>query len=537
MNVLIVCSVGMSSSAIVKKLRDEVQKKGLPFKVGSCSVNQLDQYSHQASVILLSPHTIHVREELVKKHPNIKIEDIPMKVYGNQDIEQIIKLIERKKEQEINEDTKLWKMRKVASYIGGNKIISSINDGMMGTMAITIIGSILILMKSLPFPQYTIWLKETGLDVLFQLGVDVTIGLIAIHMTYLISYHYARKLAISPISASLNALVCFFIMINRVDPKIITEEFLGSRGIFYAIFTAIVATRLFAYANKKTFKMRQSLSSIKVIPVFESLSAIYPTFVCVTASLVVVVVFQLSGNVSLPSWFQATIQNSLDKFVGNNIFSDLILISASNVLWFFGIHGGSTIGNLTKPLYSTLAYANIAAYSASQPIPYIITSQFKMMYVFGGAGSTLGLAFLMARYSKSQQLKKLGKISLPLGIFFINEPIMFGLPIVFNPMILIPYFVIAPTCGALTYFVMKLGIIPYAVGFDIPWTTPPVISGFIQGGLRLGLWQLLMIFLSTVIWYPFFKQLDKIYLEKESTNSFMPSDRHKPVSAIENNTL
>ncbi|MPN22342.1 Lichenan permease IIC component [bioreactor metagenome] len=114
----------------------------------------------------------------------------------------------------------------------------------------------------------------------------------------------------------------------------------------------------------------------------------------------------------------------------------------------------------------------------------------------------------MTFFSKSKQLKKLGKLTLPTGIFFINEGLIFGLPIFLNPVMFLPFIMIPPISGILTYYVMKIGLVPLAIGFQIPWTTPPIISGFIQGGIRLAVWQIVLIILQGFMWYPFFRIID-----------------------------
>ena len=146
---------------------------------------------------------------------------------------------------------------------------------------------------------------------------------------------------------------------------------------------------------------------------------------------------------------------------------------------------------------------------AHEPLPYVVTKATNGMYIFGGVGSTLPLAFLMCFFAKSEKIRQLGKISLPMGIFFINEPIIFGLPYVFNLSLILPFLMIPFSSGVLTVIAMYFQWIPRCNGIAIPWTTPPVISGFIEGGWKLALWQVFLMILQTIAWYPVFKKLDK----------------------------
>ena len=196
--------------------------------------------------------------------------------------------------------------------------------------------------------------------------------------------------------------------------------------------------------------------------------------------------------------------------------SSIIINLISNVLWFFGIHGGQITNTVTSPIYTVFSYENLAAYNLGEQLPNIINKQFGYMYTFGGAGSTFGLVLLMTFFAKSERLRNVGKISLPLSFFFINETVLFGVPMVLNVVMLVPFIFITPFLGLLTYSATKYQLIPYVIGVDIPWYTPLIISGLIEGGIKLALWQILMVILSIVLYYPFFKIQDRIYYLEES---------------------
>ena len=138
-----------------------------------------------------------------------------------------------------------------------------------------------------------------------------------------------------------------------------------------------------------------------------------------------------------------------------------------------------------------------------------------MFATFGGGGSTLSLIIVMVIFCKSQRVKKLSQLSLVPSIFGINEPIIFGLPIVLNPILLIP-FALVPTINIIiSYFAMDWGIVPYTNGIQLPWTTPPIISGFLVSGWQASVLQALLIVLGMAIYYPFIKVLDDQYLRQE----------------------
>ena len=148
----------------------------------------------------------------------------------------------------------------------------------------------------------------------------------------------------------------------------------------------------------------------------------------------------------------------------------------------------------------------------------IFTAGFSDFFCnFGGGGSTLGLVIMMAFLGKSNRMKTLGRLSLPAGIFGINEPLIFGLPIVLNPLMAVP-FILAPVANTIIGYVATVtGIMPITLGVQLPWTCPIVFSGFLVTGSVMGsVVQIVMLAVDILIYYPFFKLLDKRYLDEES---------------------
>ena len=203
------------------------------------------------------------------------------------------------------------------------------------------------------------------------------------------------------------------------------------------------------------------------------------------------------------------------RFMGNNIFAYVFFNLMANLLWFFGLHGGNITGSITSPIYTPLGLENLALYQAGQEPINIISPQLTNCFTFGGVGSMFSLAILMTFLSKSEQFKTLGKLSLPTTFFFINEPLIFGIPVVLNPLFFIPLIFLTPIMAFMTYGVMSIGLIPIPNGVQIPWTTPPIISGFLIGDGRLVIWQILMILFAMAAYFPFFKVADKRAYEEE----------------------
>ena len=184
--------------------------------------------------------------------------------------------------------------------------------------------------------------------------------------------------------------------------------------------------------------------------------------------------------------------------------------------WFFGINGGSIVGSIMQPILTPLSMENLSAFQAGTVLPNVINQQFYDLFTtFGGAGSTLSMLIAMIIVCRSQRIKNLSKISIVPALFGINEPVIFGLPVVLNPTILIP-FLLTPLINILiSYFSMVSGLVPFTSGVSMPWTTPVIISGFLTTGWRGALLQLILVILGVFIYMPFVKMMDKQYKKEE----------------------
>lgn len=187
--------------------------------------------------------------------------------------------------------------------------------------------------------------------------------------------------------------------------------------------------------------------------------------------------------------------------------------------WIAGLHGSTIILGMIGPVLGLLGDQNRLAYEVGAEIPNIIGGPFFDLFIsIGGGGGTFALAFLLAFVSKSKQLKEIGKISVGAACFNINEPIIFGLPIVMNPYLIIPFFITPILTGFIGYFSIAIGILPKLPGISIPWTTPPLISGYLGsiGSFRYVILQVILILIGMIIYLPFFKAFDKKILEEEN---------------------
>ena len=418
-------------------------------------------------------------------------------------------------------------MTPLAAKLGNNRYLKAISSGFIAIMAATIVGSMFTLIGNLPIEAWTDWLAATGIAKFLALPGQCTTDLIALYAAFFIAYNLASSFDEqgAGTGAGLACLVSFFVITGRTtffaaaEPEAaavsaIASDYLGAKGVFAAMIIALIGARIYIAVVKAGWVIKLPDS---VPPnVANSFSSLIPAAIVVTFWLIVAALCSFTSYGSLHNMVFTIIQSNLMRFMGDNLISFTFFQFMTNILWFFGLHGGNIVGSITNPIYTPLSLENLAAFEAGEEtMPYIISSSFSKSFIFGGVGSMFGLAILMCFFAKSQQYKTLGKLSLPTTFFFINEPLLFGIPVVLNPLFFIPLMLISPILGVISYFVMKIGIVPIPHGLQIPWTTPPLINGFLQGGIPLAIWELIMVLASIVLWYPFFKLGDKKALEEE----------------------
>jgi PTS system cellobiose-specific IIC component len=203
--------------------------------------------------------------------------------------------------------------------------------------------------------------------------------------------------------------------------------------------------------------------------------------------------------------------------LGNNPIAFIILILSCQILWFFGIHGHLVIRPILQAVFTPLSLMNLQAFEKGEALPNMITYQHIGTYTsLGGSGALLGLAILMTFVAKSKRYKTLGKMALPSTFFGINEPVIFGIPLVLNTMFMIPFILGPIVMFLIPYLLQVFHIIETLRGVTLTLGVPALVYGWLEGGLSILIVQALLIVVQVFIWLPFFKVADRQALSEES---------------------
>lgn len=416
--------------------------------------------------------------------------------------------------------------------------LRAVRDGIIATLPLIIVASMFLVIGFLPnqLPQdwaIAIWIKDHAGDILLPHRVSMFI--MTLYAVFGIGYSLAKSYDLDGLSGAIISELAYLLTIvpqvgpeaseavtNLANSNVDLAEYieqvpqgwlmpmanLGSAGMFVGIISAIVAVEIYRLFMQKglTIKMPPQVPE-SVARSFESL---IPT----------AVVMLLFATISM--WLKIDLHGIIGKLISplvsasDTLTSVLILVFLQSFFWIFGIHGASIVGTVARPLWLMLIDQNAQAFAAGEAIPNVAAEPFYQWFIYiGGAGATLGLAILLLFRSKSTYGKTLGKTAIIPAIFNINEPMIFGAPIVLNPILMIPFVVIPMILAIIAWIATRLGLVGRVITIA-PWTLPgPIGAFFATGDIRAAILNIVLIILSVIMYYPFFKMYDnKLYKEE-----------------------
>ena len=393
--------------------------------------------------------------------------------------------------------------------------LRAVRDGIISTLPLIIVGSLFLIIALFPFPEGTAiktWLSANSGTIL--LPYRMTMYIMSLYAAWGIGYSLSRSYNLDGVTGGTLAATSFLLTLvpQTVEGMgwAMPMANLGGGGMFVAILSSIFAVEVLRFTKTKNIVIKMP----DQVP-----ASVSRSFEALTPAAIIIIFFAVFTYFLGIDW-HGIIGKLVSPLVSatDTLPSAIFISTLIGFFWSFGIHGMSIVGSLARPLWLTLLDNNSAAVAAGQAAPHIFPEQFFQGFVMiGGAGATLGLAILLALRAKSQYGKMLGKTTVIPAIFNINEPIMFGAPIVLNPILIIPFILAPMVITTLSYFLTVSDFIPMLMA-RLPFTIPGPIAAVMSTdwSLMAGALVIVNFVISVVIYYPFFKMVEKQQLEKES---------------------
>ncbi|MCL1995762.1 MAG: PTS transporter subunit EIIC [Defluviitaleaceae bacterium] len=384
-------------------------------------------------------------------------------------------------------------MLKASSFIQNNLYIKSISGGLMSLMPVLIIGAIFSLINGLPLDAYQEFLVSTGLKPFVELPVIFTNNMLALYASFAIAFRLTNELGKDGFSAGVLSMLSFLIVtplgVAEGGGVAIMQQWLGATGFFAAMLVAVFVGRMFCVILDKGLYIRMPAG---VPPQIErSFAALVPGFLFVIAALIINAIFAATQFVSIHGFIFGFIQTPLTN-IGASPIAYILVVFLIHLLWWFGIHGVIVLGvGVMMPILTPLGLENLAYFQEGLTPPNVIIWGSITLVLMGGSGTTLGLVIAMLR-AKAARYRTLGRLAIVPGIFGINEPIIFGTPMVLNTKFLVPFLGIPTFTAFMTWLLTIIGILPTLNGFGPPLGTPAVVHGFLMGGWRVAAWQVVL---------------------------------------------
>ena len=430
------------------------------------------------------------------------------------------------------------KLTPIAVKLEQNRYLSAVKNSFMSAMPLLIIGSFFILLAYLPINAYTEFMLNTfGADWqrMFTIPNNISMSMMTIYVVVGIGNELAKSYGLDSMAGIFAAMASFFVV---TPMHAFAEEGLGigiplgnlgAAGLFVGILVAIIAVEIMRFTDKMGWKIKMPDS----VPqnVSKSFSSLIPVALVIIFFNFVRIGFEQTSYGDVQTFIFNNLQTPLTA-LGSTLPATIVVLIIEGVLWSFGLHGANIVGSVMQPIWLTLTAENAAAVATGQVIPNIVNYQFYSNFVkVGGSGATFGLCLLLLFAAKSKQFRALGKLSIGPEIFTINESIIFGMPIVLNPIMIVPFLLTPLVLSIVAYFSMSTGLVPLTNGVNIPWTTPPVISGFLVSGWRGAVLNIVQIALSAAIYFPFFKIADNLAVKQELENEEQAQHEMEAVEA------
>lgn len=422
--------------------------------------------------------------------------------------------------------------------LSNQRHLRAIRDGIIATLPIIIVSSLLMVVAFSYNQMPADWalakfIKANAVAILLPYRMSMYI--MTLYAVFGIGYSLAKSYDLDGLSGAIMAELTFLLTVVPASIPDVTDsiaalatknaelnaflqqlpsgyvipaEHLGSAGMFIGIISAFIGVEVYRFTQVKGLKITMPAA----VP-----PAVARSFESLTPTIIIIL-----GISTLTMWLGVDVHSIVGDLIKPlvNATDTLLIIFLIMFFWSFGIHGDSIVSSLARPIWLILLDQNTAAVAAGKTATHIGVEPFLQWFVhIGGSGATLGLAILFCFAAKSKYGKTLGRTTILPSLFNINEPMIFGAPIVLNPMLLIPFILVPLVLATIAWIATAMHLVNCAVTIA-PWTLPGPIGAYLAcgGDWRAAVLSIVLIILSVIMYYPFFKMYDNKLLEEEKAN-------------------
>lgn len=406
----------------------------------------------------------------------------------------------------------------VAEKLQTMTFISALSQTMQLLMPITIVGSFACLLAFVDLFGWQDFLAAHATLQVALMGIQsVTLSMFAFYVLLVLPYMYADNLGLREALATIPLTFATYLILTPIDLyTAVPIEWFGHKGLVSAMLISYLVVRFVKFTVDKNIKIKMPAGVPKFV--VDAFSVLIPAAFLAVVAAIIKYLFSLTSIGTFHNLIYVILQSPFKK-VGLSLIGQTLTETAASLAMFLGLHAMSIVGIVT-PLRTAASLENLEAWQAGLPLPNIVTGSFSSgLSLIGAGGSALACTLAVLFFSKSERYKSIGKIALIPGIFGIGEPILFGLPVMLNPMFFIPWIAVTVVNQVLAYGSIATGLVGRFTGVEVSWTVPIILNPILTNStpVRAAIAQALLVVIDLLIWYPFIKAADKAELSKEVT--------------------
>lgn len=396
------------------------------------------------------------------------------------------------------------------------KIVRCIKDSLIMLLPVLLTGAFALFFRALPIPVYQTFLKNFlsgALDAFLGYVYSATLGLLSVYMAVSIALNYIQVWMMTKTYSYgivVTSLICFFIFIGTDGSGSFSTEALGAGGVFTAIVCGLTASWLYDRIARKTKHFDYLFADGADDQFHAMLSSIAPTILVVlifaAVNLVLSKLFHVTGFQMLFADLIGRIFENKSRSLGTMLLFQLLF----GIMWLFGIHGNNVLESVAQELFVPAIAANQEQLALGLPATEIYSKTFLDVFtMMGGCGTTWCLIIAILLFGKKKNSRNLARLSVAPGLLNINEIMTFGLPVIFNPIFMIPFLFTPMVCTVISATAIRLGLVPIPI-HQVQWTTPILLGGYLATDSVAGsILQLINLAAGVLIYAPFVKLFDQ----------------------------